>query len=136
MNNNLPFQISEQYETWEFDLEILEPDKIKGFDSYLYLKNFKFLEAIPVQTELIFSLDILQLVIMIISIQTYGEMENLIYLLTELFGDYIEHGQEYLSACIFKLEDSNVLLIIYKRFEAKTYIAYGSSKLIIQLFSK
>ena len=132
----LPFKIGEDYENWEFDLEVCINDKIKGFDSYIYLKNFKFLDITPLQTELMFFFDILELVIMTIKTKDDREMENLIDLMTKTFGDYIEHKQEYLSACIYNLEDSNVLLLIYKRFEAKTYIAYGSSKLIIQLFSK
>ena len=132
----LPFKIGEDYENWEFDLEVCINDKIKGFDSYIYLKNFKFLDITPLQTELMFFFDILELVIMTIKTKDDREMENLIDLMTKTFGDYIEHEQEYLSACIYNLEDSNVLLLIYKRFEAKTYIAYGSSKLIIQLFSK
>ncbi len=36
-NTFLPFQIGEQYENWEFDLEYQNEEKIKGFDSYLYL---------------------------------------------------------------------------------------------------
>ena len=134
--DQLPFKIGEDYENWEFDLEVCINDKIKGFDSYIYLKNFKFLDITPLQTELMFFFDILELVIMTIKTKDDREMENLIDLMTKTFGDYIEHEQEYLSACIYNLEDSNVLLLIYKRFEAKTYIAYGSSKLIIQLFSK
>ena len=134
--DQLPFKIGEDYEKWEFDLEVCINDKIKEFDSYIYLKSFKFLNIIPLQTELIFFFDILELVIMTIKTKDDREMENLIDLMTKTFGDYIEHEQEYLSACIYNLEDSNVLLLIYKRFEAKTYIAYGSSKLIIQLFSK
>ncbi len=134
--DKLPFKIGEDYENWEFDLEVCINDKIKGFDSYIYLKNFKFLDITPLQTELMFFFDILELVIMTIKTKDDREMENLIDLMTKTFGDYIEHEQEYLSACIYNLEDSNVLLLIYKRFEAKTYIAYGSSKLIIQLFSK
>ena len=134
--DKLPFKIGKDYENWEFDLEVCINDKIKGFDSYIYLKNFKFLDITPLQTELMFFFDILELVIMTIKTKDDREMENLIDLMTKTFGDYIEHEQEYLSACIYNLEDSNVLLLIYKRFEAKTYIAYGSSKLIIQLFSK
>lgn len=134
--DQLPFKIGQHYENWEFDLEVCINDKIKEFDSYIYLKSFKFLNIIPLQTELIFFFDILELVIMTIKTKDDREMENLIDLMTKTFGDYIEHEQEYLSACIYNLEDSNVLLLIYKRFEAKTYIAYGSSKLIIQLFSK
>ena len=92
----LPFGIGEQYENWEFDLEILDTDKIKGFDSYLYLKNFKFLETIPAQIKLIFSFDILELVIITITTKDHREVGKLIDLMTKTFRDYIEHEREYL----------------------------------------
>ena len=134
--DKLPFKIGEDYENWEFDLEVCINDKIKGFDSYIYLKNFKFLDITPLQTELMFFFDILELVIMTINTKDHREIRNLIDLMTKTFGDYIEHEQEYLSACIFKLEDSNEVWLIYKPLEDKTYLAYGNSKLIIQLFWK
>ena len=135
--DQLPFGIGEDYETWEFDLIVLNYETIPFYDSYLYVGEVKkFLNILPDKTELIFSFDILELVIITITTEDHRKMEKLIDLMTKTFGDYIEHEQEYLSACIYNLEDSNVLLLIYKRFEAKTYIAYGSSKLIIQLFSK
>ena len=54
--DKLPFKIGEDYENWEFDLEVCSYDKIKGFDSYIYLKNFNFLEIIPLQQNSYFSL--------------------------------------------------------------------------------
>lgn len=132
----LPFDIGEDYENWEFDLEVRTFDKIKGFDSYIYLNNFKFLDVIPLHTELLFSFDILELVIMTINSKDHREMGKLIDLMTKNFGDYIEHEQEYLSACIYKLEDSDELWLIYYPLEDKTYITYGSPKFIIQIFWK
>ena len=133
-NKHLPFQIGQHYENWEFDLEVCINDKIKEFDSYIYLKSFKFLNIIPLQTELIFFFDILELVILTIITKDDKEMENLKDLMTKTFGDYIE--QEYLSACIYKLEDSIQIWFIYNPLEDTIYITYGSSKLIIQLFWK
>ncbi|UMB52617.1 hypothetical protein MKD41_09735 [Lutibacter sp. A64] len=65
-NTKLPFQIGEQYENWEFELEIL-PDRINGYDSYKYIGNeFKFfLNYLPDETELIFNLDILECVLFV-----------------------------------------------------------------------
>ena len=63
-------------------------------------------------------------------------MEKLIDLMTKTFGDYIEYEKEYLSACVYKLEDSNQIWLIYYPLEDKTYITYGSPKLIIQIFWK
>lgn len=60
----LPFQIGEQYEIWEFDLEVLAADKIRGYDSYYFIKEISFYGLKPAQTELIFSLDILEAVIL------------------------------------------------------------------------
>lgn len=132
--NNLPFKLGEHYERWEFELEILDFDKIKGHESYIYLKNVFFLNLIPLKVELIFSFDILELIIMEINPTNHKEIEDLLNLLSVNFGNYVEQEQEYLSACIYKLEDSNELWLIYKPLEDETYIAYGNSKLIIQLF--
>lgn len=134
--DQLPFRIGEHYENWEFDLEVCINDKIKGFDSYIYLKNFKFLDVIPIQTELLFFFDILELVIITINVKDFREMGKLIELIAKTFGDYIVHVQEYSAAYIYKLENSNQIWLIYTPFEDKTYLAYGSPKLISQLFSK
>ena len=134
--DKLPFMIGQHYEKWEFDLEVCINDKIKGFDSYIYLKNFKFLDIIPLQTELLFFFDILELVIITVTIKDHREMGELTELMTKTFGNYIEHAQGYSSAYIYKLENSNQIWLIYTRFEDKTYLAYGSPKLISQLFSK
>lgn len=61
---NLPFQIGEQYEIWEFDLEVLAADKIRGYDSYYYTKDISFNGLKPARTELIFGLDVLEAVIL------------------------------------------------------------------------
>ena len=103
----LPFDIGEDYENWEFDLEVRTFDKIKGFDSYIYLNNFKFLDVIPLHTELLFSFDILELVIMTINTKDHREMGKLIDLMTKTFGNYMEYEQEIFSACVYKLKESN-----------------------------
>ena len=134
--DQLPFKIGEDYENWEFDLEICSYDKIKGFDSYIYLKNFNFLEIILLQTELLFSFDILELVIMTIDTKDHREMGKLVDLMTKTYGDYVEYEQEFSSACVYKLEDSNQIWLIYYPLKDKAYITYGSPKLIIQTFWK
>ncbi len=62
--DKIPFKIGMQYENWEFNLDIL-PDKIKGLDSYLNIDESlnTFLNVRTDKTELIFSLDILEGVI-------------------------------------------------------------------------
>lgn len=63
MNDIFPFKIGSEYELYEFDLEVLEIERAKGLDSYLYLKEVEFLGSKAQQVELIFSMDILQIVI-------------------------------------------------------------------------
>lgn len=63
MNDIFPFKIGSEYELYEFDLEVLEIERAKGLDSYLYLKEIEFLGSKAQQVELIFSMDILQIVI-------------------------------------------------------------------------
>ena len=133
----LPFQIGEDYENWEFDLVVLNYERIPFYDSYLYVGGVKkFLKIVPHKTELIFSFDILELVLITINTKDPREMEKLIGLMTKNFGDYIEYEKEYLSACAYKLADSNQIWLIYEPLENKTYLTYGSPKLIIQIFWK
>lgn len=63
-NQLLPFQIGEQYEKWEFELEILDIERIPGYDSYIYIREISVFGAIPRYVELIFCLDVLEAVIM------------------------------------------------------------------------
>lgn len=74
----LPFQIGEQYEDWEFELDILL-DRIKGYDSYKYIgEEVKFfLNYLPDEIELIFNLDILECVLLVFKDLTEEQLENL-----------------------------------------------------------
>jgi hypothetical protein len=63
MNEIFPFKIGSEYELYEFDLEVIEIERTKGLDSYLYLREIEFLGSKAKQVELIFSIDILQIVI-------------------------------------------------------------------------
>lgn len=61
---NLPFEIGQDYETLEFDLEVLTITRMPNHDSYLYLGEIKkFLNSISDKTELIFYWDKLEFVI-------------------------------------------------------------------------
>lgn len=65
---NLPFWIGMDYEELEFELEVL-PDRIEGYDSYLYLGKFNnFLNDITDRTELLYSMDVLEGIIVNIPI--------------------------------------------------------------------
>ena len=59
---NLPFLLGLDYEQWEFNLEVLNKEDILGMDNYLYLEDISFLGAVPKSVEMLFSLDILQVV--------------------------------------------------------------------------
>jgi hypothetical protein len=79
-----------QYENWEFYLDIL-PDRIKGLDSYLNIDESlnNFLNVHSDKTEVIFSLDILEGVILTFENRTqyfYKELENRIFLDVEALG--------------------------------------------------
>ena len=72
--DKIPFKIGVQYENWEFNLDIL-PDRIKGLDSYLNIDESlnKFLNVCSDKTELIFSLDILERIILTFATYAYFE---------------------------------------------------------------
>lgn len=56
MKNSIsPFELGKDYENWEFDLEVLNYERIPNYDSNLYLGDVKkFLNFLPQKTELIF----------------------------------------------------------------------------------
>jgi hypothetical protein len=61
----IPFEIGLDYEIWEFDLEVLDHERIANYDSYLYVGEInKFLNFSTYQTELIFHWDILEMVVL------------------------------------------------------------------------
>lgn len=80
----LPFEIGREYENWEFDLEVLDVERMKGYDSYIYIKEIVFLGAIPRYVELIFSWDILDAVILVFSFSDSSQVNNFKNSLDEL----------------------------------------------------
>ena len=42
MNEIFPFKLGSEYELYEFDLEVIEIERTKGLDSYLYLREIEF----------------------------------------------------------------------------------------------
>lgn len=62
---NLPFEIGQDYEVWEFDVEVIDVERIPNYDSYMYLGEIKrCLNYISDRTELIFYWDRLEIVIL------------------------------------------------------------------------
>lgn len=131
-NIYLPFQIGEQYENWEFDLELIEEEKILGYDSYFYIGKKALLQIIPNVTELVFCLDSLQAVVMEVKNVSPQKIK---LILVRFFGDYIEHRQQFQTTLIFTLEKDVVLWLIYYPLEDKKIITYGTNEALQKLFS-
>ncbi|SEQ20986.1 hypothetical protein [Epilithonimonas lactis] len=87
MNNLLPFQLGEHYENWEFDLEILEIERIRGYDSYLYFKEIQIFDNKAYYIELIFLFDILEFVLLMFS---FSSKEELIEFTSKIKNQYTD----------------------------------------------
>ncbi|WLD24718.1 hypothetical protein NU10_04855 [Flavobacterium dauae] len=59
----LPFRLGMQYENWEFDLEPIN-SRIKGYDSYIYIKEITVFDIKPRKIELIFYWELLVTIIL------------------------------------------------------------------------
>ena len=61
----LPFEIGQDYEVWEFELEVMDLERIPNYDSYTYIGVVKnFMNIISDKTELIFYWDRLEAVVL------------------------------------------------------------------------
>lgn len=127
-NNKLPFQIGKQYENWEFDLEPTEKERILGLDSYIYIKELVFLGIIPRYTELIFSLDILKVVIFTIDFKTKKQLELFKRLLDMQFGKSNQFYKENLLTEKYKLANSLELWLVNLPDSYRVEISYGNTK--------
>ena len=114
---NLPFEIGQDYEVWEFDLEIMDVERIPNYDSYTYLGEVKkFLNIISDKTELIFYWDRLEAVILTffhIEMKTIEEIKNILkYKYHHTNYDVYEYHAGELK--LFQiLKKPNTLVIIY-----------------------
>ena len=127
-NNYLPFQIGEQYENWEFDLDYLKEERIKGLDSYLYIKKSFFLQYNARRIELIFALDILEVVIMTFEFQSFSELNQFREALQRTFGKKVNLQDEDLKSIAFKLTDELGLRFTHFPLEYRVNVCYGSEK--------
>ncbi len=126
----LPFQIGEQYEKWEFDLEYCNEQRIKGCDSYVYLCRESFLHIIPSNIVLVFSLDVLELVVMTVNSRDYDDLVELPDVLENYLGCYKKSWKGEVYYCIFNLHDSNELWLILNPTENTTLIIYGTKNML------
>ena len=134
-NDKLPFQIGKHYENWEFDLEPIEKERIIGFDSYFYIRELSFLNTIPKYTELIFSWDILKVVIFTVDFKTKQEID--------LFRDsldleFIKSNQFYKENLLtekYKLANSLELWLVNLPDSYRVEILYGEPKYLRDIYT-
>ncbi len=133
-NNKLPFQIGKHYENWEFDLEPIEKERIIGFDSYIYIRELLFLGVIPRYVELIFSWDILKVVIFTVDFKTKQE----IYLFKDsLDFEFIKSNQFYIKEQLierFELDKSIELWLVNLQDNYRVEISYGDTKYLRNIY--
>ena len=133
-NNKLPFQIGKHYENWEFDLEPIEKERILGFDSYIYFRELLFLGVIPRYVELIFSWDILKVVIFTVDFKTKQKID--------LFKDslnleYIKSNQFYKENLLiekYELANSIELWLVNLQDNYRVEISYGDTKYLRNIY--
>jgi hypothetical protein len=109
---NIPFRLGMQYDNWEFDLEVVQ-DRIIGCDSYIYIgKKFnKFLNYSTDKTELIFSLDKLEAVLITLkkSNSYFNELSEIINLKLNCFSEVLENNE--VKICRFVTKTNEVWVI-------------------------
>ena len=134
-NNKLPFQMGKHYENWEFDLEPIEKERILGFDSYIYFRELLFLGVIPRYVELIFSWDILKVVLFTVDFKTKQDLE--------LFKDSLDlefrkSNQFYIKKQIierFELDKSTELWLVNLPNNYRVEILYGEPKYLRDIYT-
>ena len=120
-----PFRLGMHYENWEFDLEVAQ-DRIQGCDNYIYIgkKLNKFLNYHTDKTELIFSLDVLEVVILTFTnsnIKFYYELLNAI---NKSIKSRVNYDKHYLTFLV----SNNLINIIYA--ENTIIVIYGKIRFI------
>ncbi len=105
---NIPFKLGMQYDNWEFDLEVIN-DRIQGCDSYIYIGNKfnKFLNYSTDKTELIFSLDTLEAVLITFknSNSYFNELSEIISLKLNCFSDTLENNEVKICKFVTKTNE-------------------------------
>lgn len=109
---NIPFKLGMQYDNWEFDLEVVQ-ERLQGCDSYIYIgKKFnKFLNYNKFKTELIFSLDTLEAVLITFkkSNTDYNELSETINLKLNCFLETFENNK--FKICRFVTNSNEVWIL-------------------------
>ena len=133
-NDKLPFQIGKQYENWEFDLEPTEKERILGFDSYIYFRELLFLGVIPRYVELIFSWDILKVVLFTVDFKTKQDLE---LFKDSLSLEFRKSNQFYIKDQLierFELAKSIELWLVNLQDSYRVEISYGDTKYLRDIY--
>lgn len=105
---NIPFKLGMQYDNWEFDLEVVQ-ERLQGYDSYIYIgKKFnKFLNNSKFKTELIFSFDTLEAVLMTFknSDSDYNVLSEKVSLKLNCFSEILENTEIKLCKFVTKFNE-------------------------------
>ena len=134
-NDKLPFQIGNHYENWEFDLEPTEKERILGFDSYIYFRELLFLGVIPRYVELIFSWDILKVVLFTVDFKTKQDLE---LFKDSLDFEFIKSNQFYIKEQLierFELDKSIELWLVNLQDNYRVEIFYGEPKYLRDIYT-
>ena len=120
---DIPFRIDEQYENWEFDLDVIE-NRFKDYDSYKYtgIELNYFLDFSTQKVELIFSADYLVIVIVTFNGKSRPSVKRLQRAMIEAGfkptvstdRTYFKYVKRFYYVCN-KLEDNSTLLIYGKK---------------------
>ena len=133
-NDKLPFQIGNHYENWEFDLEPTEKERIFGFDSYIYFRELLFLGVIPRYVELIFSWDILKVVLFTVDFKTKQDLE---LFKDSLSLEFRKSNQFYIKDQLierFELAKSIELWLVNLQDSYRVEISYGDTKYLKNIY--
>ncbi len=133
-NDKLPFQIGNHYENWEFDLEPTEKERILGFDSYIYFRELLFLGVIPRYVELIFSWDILKVVLFTVDFKTKQDLE---LFKDSLSLEFRKSNQFYIKHQLierFELAKSIELWLVNLQDNYRVEISYGDTKYLRDIY--
>lgn len=128
-SDELPFKIGEGYENWEFNLEVLNYQRIPFYDSYLYVGEVKkFLNILPQKTELIFDWDVLEIVILTfidLEDNTRQDLNRKLKL-----SNKISSSQDHLKCSYSEYKSGSLRYCVISQLPNKTIIIYGSSHII------
>lgn len=119
----LPFEIGQEYENFEFDLEVLDIERIPNYDSYFYVGEVKkFLNYVSDKTELIFHWDRLEVVILTFLNIEMNTLEN--------FKNDLKYKYHF---PIYEVQ-SNYEIYEYYKENLKLYLIWKKHKTLIVLY--